>query len=270
MNTNTQIISNSTGEILQTNEAVDIQIATAKKYPRVIQNCFNEAVALATHNQEIAESCIYCLPPRRGQDGKQVEIKGASVRLAEIFAQSWGNLHICTRIIEAQDGRSVTGEAVVWDLEKNNKIQVQKVRPTVTKTGGIYSYDMRIMNGNAAASVAFRNAIFKIIPKAYIDEAYKKVVQKALGADDGGIVKTILERWQAAIVWFGKFGKTQDDLLFILDKKNQSEIDVKDIETLLGIRNAIKEGSITIDEIFVKNTVETNGKSKAERLAEEI
>ncbi len=103
---------------------LDIQITTAKAYPRDINNFITFATQLATQDEETAESCFYCLPPKRDQDGKMTQIQGASIRLAEIASVCWGNIHAATRIVE-NDGIHITAEGVAWDLETNVRITMQ-------------------------------------------------------------------------------------------------------------------------------------------------
>ena len=99
---------------------IDTMIATAKAYPRTVSKCIDEAVALATISEEVAASCIYALP-RKDKDGNRIEIKGETVRLAEIMLSCWGNMHAATRIVEVAE-KHITTEGVCWDLEKNVKV----------------------------------------------------------------------------------------------------------------------------------------------------
>ena len=64
---------------------LDMQITTAKAYPRNPDNFIQFATQLATQNEETAQSCFYCLT-RKSKDGKVTEIKGASIRQASRYA----------------------------------------------------------------------------------------------------------------------------------------------------------------------------------------
>ena len=76
----------SVGNALATTpQEYDIQISTAKRYPRDIVKVMAEAESMATRTLKIAQNCFYTLP-RAGKD-----IEGPSIRLAEIFMSSWGN-----------------------------------------------------------------------------------------------------------------------------------------------------------------------------------
>src|SRR6185369_3899928 len=80
---------------------IDIQVATAKRYPRQLSKVKSDMMGFATLDQETAEACFYSLP--RG--GKTIQ--GPSVRLAEIALSTFGNCRAGTRIIHTQpDGDS--------------------------------------------------------------------------------------------------------------------------------------------------------------------
>ena len=94
---------------------VDMQIATAKQYPRDLSQVLNKIATFAKMDKETAEDCFYVLR-RKDRDGNDSLIEGLSVRMAEIIASAWGNLRIQTRII-GNDGRMITAQAMCHDLE---------------------------------------------------------------------------------------------------------------------------------------------------------
>src|SRR6185436_14130544 len=69
----------------QTRGEIDMQISTAKKWPRSIKKFKETAAEMATLDEDTAAACIYALP----RDGKTIE--GPSARLAEIILSAWGN-----------------------------------------------------------------------------------------------------------------------------------------------------------------------------------
>ena len=233
-------------ELIQSNEnfsivnraEIDCQIATAKQYPRKIREAYAEALAMVTLDQETAESCMYCLPR------KDKPIKGASVRLAEIAAYAWGNLHAATRVI-GNDGRFVTAEAVAWDLEKNIKISVEKKRSIRGRDGKTYNTDMQTVTANAAASIALRDAIFKVIPKNIINKLYDEAVKCALGD-----VKSLAQRRDRVLSYFNKLGVTLEKVLTTFQVSKVDEIDQAHLELMIGTANSIKDGSISVENAF--------------------
>jgi hypothetical protein len=217
---------------------LDIQITTAKAYPRNERNFVDKAISMVTISRETAESCIYCL--KRGN----TEIKGASVRLAEIVASSWGNMHAATRIIE-NDGKFITAQAVAWDMENNVKISTEVKRSITNKEGRTFTQDMQVVTGNAAASIALRNAILKVIPKSLVDMVYDAAVKHAIGDQ-----KTFNSRRQEIFNRFNKMGIDNQKIFDFYNKKTIEEFGEEDIVSLIGIGTSIKEGTLKIDKAF--------------------
>src|SRR5580692_8587501 len=151
------VLTSNIGAIVRAE--IDTQIATAKAYPRSVALFKKKALGLATEDQDTAESCFYAVP--RG--GKKIE--GPSIRLAEIVGYSWGNLNYGSRII-ADDGKMVTAQGVCHDLESNVRASVEINRRVTNKQGKRYNDDLVILTSNAAAAIALRNAIFKVVPFA--------------------------------------------------------------------------------------------------------
>ena len=171
-----EIIEVKQAEMLQAIDRaeVDIQIATAKQYPRDLAACLNKIETYATMDKETAEDCFYVLR-RKDANGNDNIIEGLSVRMAEIIAGAWGNLRVQTRII-GNDGRMITAQAICHDLETNFAVSKEVKRRITNKYGKTYSEDMQVVTGNAAASIAFRNAVLTVIPKAVT----KKIINNVL------------------------------------------------------------------------------------------
>ncbi len=216
----------------------EAQLDAAHKYPRSIGKFLKEAIALATLTQDVAESCIYSLP--RG--GKA--IRGPSVRLAEIVASSYGNLHVAARTVGAEE-KEVISQGVAWDLEKNLRVTVETRRRITGKKGDRYDDDMITVTGNAAASIALRNAIFRVVPGAYVKAIYDKVREVAVGT-----AGTLAEKREYYVQKLGKMGVPLDRVLARIAKVTVEDILLDDLETLIGLGTSIHNGDATIDEAF--------------------
>jgi len=217
---------------------LDIQISTAKHYPRNIQKGFQNALSTVQSSRDIAESCFYTVP--RG--GKR--ISGPSVRLAEIMASNWGNLRVKTTIVD--EGRdSVVCQASCIDLETNVGVSVEVRRRITTKEGARYGDDMINTTTNAASAIAFRNAIFKVIPAVYVQPIYDAARTLAVGKESD-----LDERRTRCIKYFESLGVPSTVLLKHLGKMRATDIKLDDIEYLLGIQSALKDGDADQDEIF--------------------
>lgn len=226
-----------------TRQEIDVQITTAKKYPRSIQKFRQDAMTMATADTQIAGSCFYKLK-RKNREGGEAVIEGPSVRLAEIIASAWGNLRFGARIV-SEDEKSVTAQGVAHDLEKNVCNVIEVSRRIVDRTGRRYSDDMIQVTKNAVCSIALRNAIFKTIPFTYAKQIYEQAKKVAVGD-----VKTLNERRQSMFEAFSKMGVSKEQILATLEKPSIEDVGLTEIETMIGIFTAIKDGDTTIEAQF--------------------
>lgn len=224
---------------------LDVQINTAHAYPRSIDQVTSEAISIIKGDKETAESCIYCLPARKNKDGTKSEpIQGPSIRLAEIIANCWGNLHAATREI-ANDGRFVTCEAVAWDLQKNVRISSEIRRSIRTRDGRTYSTDMQTVTSNAAQSLALRNAIYRVIPKHVINKLYDAAKATAVGDS-----KSLSEVLHKIVANFGKAGIEKERIFDFFKISSIEEMTSDHAAQLIGIKTAIMEKRLTKDNCF--------------------
>ncbi|WP_289739553.1 hypothetical protein [Paramuribaculum intestinale] len=241
-----EIIEIKQAEVLQAinRSEVDMQIATAKQYPRHLPTVLNQIATLATLDAETAEDCFYIL--RRKGEGGGNTIEGLSVRMAEIIAGAWGNLRVQTRII-GNDGKTITAQGVCHDLETNVAVSVEVKRRITDRNGRTYSEDMQVVTGNAASAIAFRNAVLKVVPKAVTKRVIADVKQVAMGQ-----ALDLETSRQRMVDYFGKLGVTEELLLEYLELKKREEIDKERVFELRALANAIKEGTTTVQEAFMQ------------------
>lgn len=221
---------------------IDTQIATAKRYPRAIAKCKASMLEIATLDEETAAGCFYTLPARSGGDGKPIQ--GPSVRMAEIALSSWGNLKAASRII-GDDGKSLTAQAVVVDLEKNVSVSIEVRRRVTNRDGRRYSDDMVNTTANAACSLALRNATFRVVPAAVIKPVYEAAKRVAIGN-----VKSITKTRAEIFERLKKKGVSEASILAVVGCTKIDEVDAEKVADLIGIGNAIKDGQITLEEAF--------------------
>ncbi len=236
---------------------IDIQISTAKQYPRELQQVLNKIGTYATMDKETAEDCFYILR-REGADGKTSVIEGLSVRMAEIIASSWGNLRVQSRII-GNDGRMITAQAICHDLETNLAVSKEVKRRITNKYGKTYSEDMQVVTGNAASSIAFRNAVLAVIPKAVTKRIINEVKKVALGQSID-----LEQSRQNVLAYFGKLGVTNEQIFHYLGIKAIEQIDKQMIFELRATRNAIEEGTTTVKETFIDPAIEAKAQEVAD------
>lgn len=247
---------------------IDIQVSTAKQYPRSISRCANNAVAIATMDKDTAQSCGYALP--RG--GKP--ITGPSVHLAKIIAQQYGNLRAEAKVVEITD-KQVVSRGTAWDLENNYAVSFEVRRSIVGKNGNRFSDDMITVTGNAANSIAYRNAIFGIVPKSITDKAYK-AAQHLITGDLSDEEKLIKRRDGAIKHFIDTYGITEEEVIKLCGKHTVNQIQADEIALLLGFAQSLKDGDTTVDELmapFRKGKAKAKGasaKSFDEDVIEEV
>lgn len=251
----TRIDSAASLEALNRSE-IDIQISTAKKYPRVVSDSLARIVSLATVNAQTASECFYSLKRNGAEGGTAIE--GPSVRLAEIVAASWGNLRVASQII-GNDGKFITARGVCHDLETNVAVASEVRRRITNSKGQTYNDDMQVVTGNAAGAIAFRNAVFKVVPKAVIAEAIN-VIKGAVTADTAQNFDDIKAKMYAT---FAKKGVTKEMIYSYFEVSGEEEITPEIVAELRTTWTTIKEGQATVEELFIKPYNEKNETEKA-------
>jgi hypothetical protein len=217
---------------------IDMQIATAHRFPRSLKGFRDEALAMVTLTEEIADECVYALP----RDGKTIE--GPSARFAEVIVSAWGNCRAGARVVDDQ-GDFVTAQGVFHDLQKNVAITYEVRRRIVDKRGVRFKPDMIGVTANAACSIALRNAILKGVPKAFWSSIYDAARQTIMGD-----YKTLANRRAAALAAFQKFGVVPEKVFANLGVRGEEDITLEHLVTLRGMLTALKEGDSTPEQMF--------------------
>jgi hypothetical protein len=223
---------------------IESQLDAAHKYPRSIARFLKDSVSVATVSVEVAESCLYALPRGKNKDGTVKVVAGPSVRLAEILASSYGNLHIATRVLAAE-AKEIVAQGVVWDLEKNLKVCIETRRKITNKNGFRFNDDMINVTGEAAASIAYRNAVFRVVPRGLVDSIYATVRETAVGN-----AKTLGTRRASVVMHLQKMGVPIDRIFARVQVAGVEDINLEELEILIGLGTAVRTNSQTIDDAF--------------------
>lgn len=238
----------------------DIQISTAKKYPRALSRVKDNSIAICTMDRATAESCRYGLP--RG--GKT--ISGASVHLARIIAQQYGNLRVNSGVRVVAE-KELISEAVAFDLESNYAVKVEVRRKITDKFGKRYNDDMVVMTGNAANAIAYRNAVFAVVPKSIIDACYK-AAQGMITGDVSDENKLIKKRTDIIGKMKDAYNLTEEQILTAINLRSIKQVKAEQIADLIAIGQAIKDGDTTVEIAFNvvdRSTVKVDEKIKPKR-----
>lgn len=236
---------------------IDSQIATARQYPRNIHNAIRNITGLATLDDETAAESLYALVRKKKQQGRNAAtvqdqenkaIEGPSIRLAEIAAQCWGNCRIEARVVSVnRQEKYVEALGSFHDLETNMMSTATVRRNISTSTGYLFSADMITVTGNAACSIAKRNAILAGIPRGVYRPAYN-----AARGIVAGTHATLSENREKAIKAFAAYGVTPAQIFDALDLEGEGDIKLDHIAILRAMFASIKNGEATVEEMFAK------------------
>nr|BDD47655.1 hypothetical protein 4 [bacterium] len=253
--TQIQIIQSDVPVYQQTELAqIDAQVATAKQYPRNLKRAKENIVAIATMSKEAAASCGYVLP--RGNK----KINGPSVHLAKIVAQQYGNLRVQAKCVEISD-KFVKCEGVAHDLETNFAAKVEVSRKITDRNGQRFNDDMVNVTINAANSIAFRNAVYAVVPRDVVQTAYD-AAQNTITGDLSDETKLKNKRTKIIKEFKDVFAVTEDEILATIGKQSVDFIDKQDIANLVGLWQALKDGDTTVDDAFGRTTKKEQAKTE--------
>ena len=242
--------------------SIDIQIATAHKYPKhkteQLSKVKADMLSFATLDEETAAACFYTLPR-----GNKV-IQGPSIRMAEIGVSCYGNIRICVRTVEVVDRGPtphVMVQAICHDLEKNVAVSIEKRRRiTKKKKNQFIDEDDINLAVNSCTAIAFRDGAFKVIPQALIKPVWEAAKKVAIGD-----IRSIVETRSKCIERLNKMGVTEDRILSVLECRAVEDIGQPQLEILFGLGTAIKDGDCTLEEAFPPIQSEQKG-STTERI----
>jgi hypothetical protein len=226
-----------------TRSEIDMQVATAKKYPRDVVSAVKKMETMACMDEETAASCFYTLP--RG--GKTIQ--GESIRLAEIAIACYGNVRAGTRVvaIDAEsDTPNVTVQAAFHDVENNVMVTIEKRRRITKKKGKAKPDEDDIqLATDSGQSLALRVATFRVIPKSLVRKVYLQCKRVAVGD-----ASTLVNKRADVVARLQKMGPTVERIFAVVDAKRIEDIDLEKLELLIGLGTAIKDGNISADVAF--------------------
>ncbi|CAH2399111.1 hypothetical protein [Mesorhizobium ventifaucium] len=273
-----ETVDRSTGELTTLpagyaagNQSLAVQLAmaelnqdvtTAKAFPRSVATVMRNITELVMLDEQTAKECVYAVP----RDGKT--IRGPSIRLAEIIASQWGNCHCASRVVHVDKiEKYVESEGVFHDLETGLK-RTARTRKNISKRdGGLYSQDMIMTAGNAAASIGMREAILKGVPKAVWRQAFEHA-ENVIRGD----VTTLVERREEAMKALAGIGVTPERVFAAIGVAGAEEIGIEELADLFAMYQGVKSKETDVDEVFPaikKNGDQPAGlKGKLDQLAD--
>jgi hypothetical protein len=251
-----EVLMPSAVEALNKSE-IESQIEVAKRYPRSMHHFKEAAVAIATLDEDTAAACIYRRPVGR-EGGQQKFAEGMSIRMAEIVGACYGNLRVYATLL-SQTERQVVARGMAIDLQNNFASSSEVVEVTVTQDGRPYSERQRAVIAKAAMAKARRDATFQVVPKA-LAKPIEQAVRKLLSGDQ----KSLEQRRQSVYAWIKTLGIDEKRVWDALGVGGVEDVGLKELEDLTGVRTAIKDNEVTIDEAFPRPESKESPKRKSE------
>ena len=235
---------------------IQAEFISAKRFPRNEQEALTK-IRRSCQRISLAEVALYSFP--RG--GKPVT--GPSIRLAEMLAQSWGNLVFGIRELEHQDG--LNGKSVIEsycsDLETNTHQRREFTVFHKRKAGDRIRYldDPRDVYEHVANYGArrMRAAILGIIPRDIIDQAVAQI-QETLKKGNG---EPLIDRVNRMVVAFAEFGVSVEMIEKRL-KHSAKDISADELVELRSIYTAMKDGESKRGDWFELGSEPQGGKAE--------
>lgn len=225
---------------------VEAMVLMAKRFPRDEELALRKVVS-ACKRPKLADAATYEYP-RGGQ-----KVTGPSIRLAEVLAQSWGNIDFGWTELsreKASDGSEVSHcEAWAWDIEANTRRSIRFDVPLVrdTKANGktklTEERDKYEMCANQAGR-RMRACILNIVPGDVTETALEEC-ERTIKKN----TRPIEERRANAITLFAKFGVTQENLEKYLGCK-QAAWTANDMYRISKVLNSINDGMTVAADHF--------------------
>lgn len=220
---------------------VEGQIIMAKKFPRDEIHAINR-IKTSCKRYPLAKSSQYSYP-RGGQT-----VSGASIRLAEVLAQNWGNLDFGIRELSQENGESVV-ESYCWDLETNVRqtkvFTVKHERKAKNKIEKLTDpRDIYELVANSGAR-RMRACILGIIPADVVEMALIECDKTLAGNND----QPLIDRIRNLVEAFSKLGVNKD----MIETRLDHSVDVMDTAEVIEygkIFNSLRDGQTKRQDWF--------------------
>lgn len=217
----------------QSSAAIEVAVRAANTYPRSIVQFRADVLDMATVDEETAAECFYTKPVGNGSTAE-----GPSVRLAEIILATYGHIMVEARIIdEDRQKGTITAQGKAWDMQKNSWSTAEVSKSIKKRNGGLYSDPQIEVAKSALCSIAKRNAILGVVPKALIKKQLDGIRKVARGDE-----KTLGTRMNAMLEFFKKQGVKPAEICSFCNKSDSTELDADDLVRLKGLVNSVKDG----------------------------
>jgi hypothetical protein len=238
------------------------QMTVAIQRPRDERDILRRSLDELDIYPSLAREALYSKPVGKDETGKETFASGLSIRAAESLANRWSNSAYACEIAEETDDYAIL--AGIWlDYETNTRhVMPMRVSKTYrTKQGQIVRHNPSRFDIVIAAhkSKLLRETILRSLP-AGLKAEYEKKVRALLTQEPPD------ERRKKMVQAFQKFGIDEAGVERIRGGKKVKDFTHDDLDELLGVYNALKEGEITVESLFGADKQQpTNSEKLSER-----
>lgn len=216
--------------------ALQSQVSVAQKFPRSITVFRRQLREIATMDPTIAMEMMYSLP----RAGKQ--LVGPSVRFAEALVSCWKNARVSVEVVDVDTVENhVTAEGRFYDAEANVGFAIRVRRRNVMKRDA----DGYQVTGQAASSIALRNAILRGVPKALWADIFEAAKETAVGK-----AASIVQMRDEMVKVFGALGVTEKKVLDALGIAGREDMGADELIAMKAWRKQLNEKTHTVEDIF--------------------
>ncbi|MED1954626.1 hypothetical protein P4V73_28985 [Brevibacillus centrosporus] len=233
-----------TAEAMMTRQAQEVQAAmiVAKRFPRDELEAYGRIIK-ACNRKTLAENAMYEYP-RGGQ-----KVTGPSIRLAEVLAQSWGNIDFGIMELEQKNGESSV-MAYAWDLETNTRQtkvftvkHERKARNSINKLDD--PRDIYEMVANQGAR-RVRACILGVIPGDIVDAAVEQCKVTMMS----GHTEPLEDRIRKMLTLFDKDFQVSKEMLEKYVGCKADAFSEQDMVRLRNVYKSLKDGMGKREEFF--------------------
>ena len=228
---------------------IDRLIATAHRFPRNLEVVRDQLDQIVCFDEASADNAVYALP-RAGK-----AIVGPSIGFANALAGAYGNCWDDSRwLYTDRKEKIVVGGGVFVDFQSNRRVTMSEQRRIVDSKGRLFSDDMIVVTSKAAGAIARRNAILAGIPRPLWHPIYDKALRIVRGTEE-----QLVDRRDRAVRSLAAFGITPALIFAYLGVRELKEIGIEHIPTLRGMFQQLRDGSVTVEEMFDPRRMTSGG-----------
>ena len=150
-------------------------------------------------------------------------------------------------------------------METNVSSSFDISRSIIGKTGKRFTNDIITATGNATNSIAYRNAVFAVVPKAVVEVVYQAALNMITGdlSDEGKLQK---KRYEVVSSFKKNHKITEQEVITLCGRQTIDQINLGELALLLGVLQSLKDGDTTINDLIPSKEVKEDISAKKRKM----